>query len=259
MRRSSPWLRVYMGALFCFLFGPLLIVVLFSFNRSNSLGFPFSGFSLRWYADVLGSEQFRAAALNSLRVSIGTGIVVLLAATPAALALNRYHFRGDAAMKTVFLAPNALPFLFIGISLLTFFVRVRIPLSLFTVTIGHIVATLPMYYLALSVRLARFDVQLEEAARDLGANGWYTFRRVTFPIILPAIFGGLLLVFATSWDELFITLFTTGTDITLPVLIWTSVKTSNDPSINVVATVLLGISLCLVYLAGRISSEMTTR
>jgi spermidine/putrescine transport system permease protein len=257
MTRQSVLLRIYMALLFVFLFGPLVVVVLFSFHETASLGFPFEGFSLRWYRDVFGSDEFRAAAGNSLRVSLVAGGAVLAAATPAALVLTRYTFRGASAVKTAFLAPNALPFLFIGIALLTYLVRFGIQLSLWTVTLGHIVATLPIYYLAMTVRLTRFDAGLEESARVLGASAWYTFRRVTLPLILPAILGGLLLVLATSWDELFITLFTTGTDSTLPVLIWTSVRTSNDPSINVVASVLLATSLFFVLLAGRLSAEIT--
>jgi spermidine/putrescine transport system permease protein len=249
-------LGLYMAVVFLFLFAPIVLVVLFSFHSSAALGFPFRGFSLRWYEDVLASDQVRQAALNSLRVSLTAALVVCIVATPAALAMSRYRFRGKAALRMLFVAPAALPFLFIGIALLTFFVRLNVGLSLWTVSIGHIVATLPIFYLAVSVRLTRFDPKLEECARDLGANAFQAFRRVTLPLIGPAVVAGLLLVMAISLDELLITIFTTGADVTLPVLIWTQVRISIDPSINAIATLLLLASLAFLLFLRRLPAEL---
>jgi ABC-type spermidine/putrescine transport system permease subunit II len=245
-RRRVSGLLIYTILVFLFLFAPIAIVVLFSFNKSASLTFPFHGFSLRWYRFVFSSSTYRGAILASLRVGGITVLVVTLVGTLAALGLARYKLRGSAALRSSILVPATLPGLFIGIALLTFFVQFHVPLSLWTVTVGHLVYVLPYFFLVASSRLQRFDFLLEESARDLGAGPWTTFRRVTLPLIAPSLIAGVLVAFSLSWDEVFITFFTIGAQNTLPLVIYSTVKQSVDPSVNAISTLLLGGSLIFI-------------
>src|SRR5260221_3020185 len=206
-RRRVSGLLIYTILVFVFLFGPIAILVLFSFNKTASLTFPFHGFSLRWYHAVFSSPTYRSSILASLRVGGVTVLVVVLIGTLAALGLTRHQIRGHVALRSSILVPATLPGLFIGTALLTFFVQVHVPLSLWTVTVGHLVYVLPYFFLVASSRLQRFDFLLEESARDLGAGPWATFRRVTLPLIAPSLIAVALVAFSLSWDEVFITFF----------------------------------------------------
>jgi spermidine/putrescine transport system permease protein len=256
MRRRVPWLGIYSTVIFVFLFAPVAIVVLFSFNRTASLTFPFHGFSIRWYREVLASPVFRDAIIASLRVGILTVAVVSVLGTLAALGLTRYRFPGQAVVLSALLAPAALPGLFVGLALLSFFVQLRVPLSLWTVTVGHLVYTLPYFLLVANSRLRRFDLLLEESARDLGAGPWNTFRRVTLPLIAPSLIAAALVTFSLSWDEVLITFFTIGAQNTLPIVIYSTVKHAVDPSVNAVSTLLLAGSLAFIFAVRRFVADL---
>jgi hypothetical protein len=161
-------LLIYTILVFVFLFAPVALVVLFSFNQTASLTFPFHGFSLRWYQFVLSSPVYQSAIFASLRIGLVTVAVVTVVGTLAGLGLTRYKFRGKSAIRVAILVPALLPGLFIGIALLATFVQLQIPLSLETVTVGHVVYVLPYFFLVANSRLQRFDFMLEESARDLG-------------------------------------------------------------------------------------------
>jgi spermidine/putrescine transport system permease protein len=238
-----------------FLFAPLVVVVLFSFHSTPSLTFPFRGLSLRWYRDVFASSSVQDAIVNSLRVAIVSAILVLAVGTAAALAMTRYRFRGQSPLRILLIAPAALPPLFLGIALLSFFVQNSIRLSLWTVTLGHILYTLPYFYLVANARLTRFDPALEESAHDLGAGSWATFRRVTLPLIAPTLIAGAMLVVALSWDEFLITLFTVGNENTLPLVVWSRVRHGIDPSINANSALLLAGSLSFIFFVRRLIVE----
>lgn len=255
-RRGVPWLAIYSTAVFVFLFAPVAIVVLFSFNRTAALTFPFEGFSLRWYREVFASPVFRDAIFASLRVGLVTVGMVSLIGTLAALGLTRYRFPGQRIVLAVLLAPAALPGLFVGLALLSFFVQLRIPLSLWTVTIGHLVYTLPYFVLVANSRLRRFDLLLEESARDLGAGPWTTFRKVTLPLIAPSLIAAALVAFSLSWDEVLITFFTIGAQNTLPIVIYSTVKHAVDPSVNAVSTLLLAGSLAFIFTIRRFVTDL---
>jgi ABC-type spermidine/putrescine transport system permease subunit II len=246
-RLRIPGLLIYTILVFVFLFAPISLVVLFSFNQTASLTFPFHGFSLRWYQFVLSSPIYQDAIFASLRVGLVTVVVTTIVGTLAALGLTRYRFRGQAAIRAAILVPATLPGLFIGIALLATFVQVQIPLSLWTVTVGHLVYVLPYFFLVANTRLMRFDFLLEESARDLGAGPWTTFRRVTLPLIAPSLIAGALVAFSLSWDEVFVTFFTIGAQNTLPLVIYATVKQSVDPSVNAVSTLLLAGSLVFIF------------
>jgi spermidine/putrescine transport system permease protein len=244
--RRSWGLLLFTSAVFAFLFAPVLIVVLFSFNRTASLTFPFHGWSLRWYRAVLDSPDYRAAIVASLKVALATVAVVGVVGSLAAIAVTRRSFRGRAAVRSAMLIPAALPGLFVGIGLLSVYIRVHLGLSLVTAGVGHVIYTLPYFFLVASGRLLRFDPLLEESARDLGASAFTTFRKVTLPIIAPALIAGALVVFSLSWDEVLITFFTIGSQNTLPLLIYSRVRQAVDPSINAISALLLTGSLVFI-------------
>jgi spermidine/putrescine transport system permease protein len=255
-RRGDWWLLVYTILIFVFLFAPIFIVVLFSFNQTASLTFPYQGWSLRWYRAVFGSPDYRAAIFASLKVAFVTVVTVTVVGTLAAIAVTRYSFRGRAALRSGVLVPAALPGLFLGMALLSFFVRTNVSPSLWTATIGHVIYMLPYFFLVASSRLQRFDPMMEENARDLGAGPFRSFVKVTLPVIVPSLLAGTLVVFSLSWDEVFITFFTIGPENTLPLLIYSRVKQSVDPSINAISTLLLAGSLAFVFSVRRFMADL---
>jgi spermidine/putrescine transport system permease protein len=255
-RFHFSWLHVYVGFVFLFLFAPLALVVLFSFNKTAALTFPFHGFSLRWYRDIFNSPEVLSAVFASFRVGLTTVAINTIIGTLAAIAITRYNFPLRRMIWALLLIPATLPGLFIGITLLSFFVQTHIPLSLWTVTIGHLVYTLPYFFLVANARLARFDPLLEQSAYDLGANSWQAFRKVTLPIIAPALVASALVTFTLSWDEVFITFFTIGNQNTLPLVIWSTVRHSIDPSINAISTLLLTGSIIFIFFVRRFVVEV---
>jgi spermidine/putrescine transport system permease protein len=254
-RRRGWVLPVYTAFVFAFLFAPVLMVVLFSFNRTASLTFPFEGWSLKWYSAVFASPDYRSAIGASLKVALVTVAIVTVVGTLAAIAVTRYS-SGRETLRSILLVPAALPGLFLGIALLSLFVRTHLDLSLGTAAVGHVIYTLPYFFLVASSRLLRFDPLLEETARDLGASSFTTFRKVTLPIIAPALIAGALVVFSLSWDEVLITFFTIGSQNTLPLLIYSRVKQAVDPSINAISTLLLIGSLVFIVGVRRFVVEL---
>ncbi len=232
-----------------FLVVPLAIVVLFSFHETASLSFPFTGFSLRWYREVLSSAPFRAATWNSFIVAAAVALSTLVLGILAAYGLSRSGSRWRAPLALLFFVPITLPGLFLGLALLVFFARAGLKLSLVTVVLGHFIYVFPYFLLIAKAALDRMDLTLEEAAADLGAGPWEVFTKVTLPQIRPVVIGAASLAFALSFDEFVITFFVIGSQSTLPLYIWSSMRRTIDPSINTISTLLLGVTLVLFVIA----------
>ena len=247
--QRSPFAATVLALALVFLFVPLVVVVLFSFHETGALSFPFEGFSLRWYRDVFSSFEFREALKNSAIVATVTAAVTLLLATAAAYGLSRITSRLRGPMSLLFFLPLTLPGLFLGISMLVFFARIDFKLSLVTVVLAHLVYAFPYFLLIAVAALDRLDRALEESAADLGASPWVVFRRVTLPQIWPILAGATALAFALSFDEFIITFFVIGSDSTLPMFIWSSLRRTVDPSINTISTLLMAITLLLWVVA----------
>jgi spermidine/putrescine transport system permease protein len=224
-----------------FLYAPVVVVILFSLQGSRQLTLPFTGPSSRWYIALSRDDAFRQSLIASLRVAVPVAAAATTIGTLAALSFARYPGRWQRALATVMVAPIALPGLFIGVALLTYFARLGVQSSLLTVSLAHLIYVLPYVVFVLASRLERFDIRIEEAARTLGASSWKTFWKVTFPITWPAIVAGGVLAFALSFDEFLITLFVVGPEPTLPVTVWSRLRLRIDPSINAIATTLLGV------------------
>jgi len=244
-RQSSPVTAVFVVVSLVFLFVPLLVVVLFSFNSIGSLSLPFRGFSLRWYRQVFESPVFRSSLRSSAIVATATAVSTLILGTLAAYALSRARTRWRAPLALVLFLPLTLPGLFIGLSLLVLFGEAEVSLSLTTVAIAHLVYVMPYFLLIAVAALQRLDPALEEAGADLGANGWLVFTRVTLPQVWPVLMGATFLAFALSFDEFVITFFVIGPESTLPMFIFSSLRRTVDPSINAISTLLLAITLAL--------------
>ena len=232
-----------------FLIGPLVVVALFSLHSSASLALPFKGFSTKWYSEVFQSADFRGAVENSMYLATATAVLTALLGTLAAYGVTRSSSRLGGVASALFFVPITLPTLFIGIALLISFARVGIALSMTTILIGHTIFAFPFFFLIARVALERLDPMLEEAAADLGASPWLAFRRVTLPQVFPVLLGGAALAFMVSLDEFVITFFVSGSDTTLPLFIFARLRTTIDPAINVVSTLLMAVTLLLFVFA----------
>jgi spermidine/putrescine transport system permease protein len=253
-RRARIFSWIAIGLILLFLFAPVVLVVLFSFNSVASTAPPLKGLSLRWYEELFANPEFTFALKNSLEAAGATICFVLLTGTAAAIALSRRRSRLLDALSALVVAPLVIPGLFLGVALFAFFNKVGIELSLFTIVIGQSLVTIPLVVLVVNARLANTDTAMLEAARDLGANGFQTFRKVLLPLIAPTLGGAALLVAAWSLDEVIVTLWTNGGDTTLPVMIFGLVRKGTDPSVNAIASLVLAGTTCVTILASRFIS-----
>lgn len=249
-----------------YLLVPVAVVVLFSLQQAKRTGLPFEGPSLRWFDLIVSDENFRSALTSTLKVAFGAAVTATTIALLGTLATARGMVRRPGLARTAGLAPLVVPPVFIGFSLLLTFGEIGWTPSLLTVYLAHVLVTTPLAWAVLQARFSRFDFSVEEAARDLGAGVLMTFWRVTLPLTWRALVGAAMIVFAFSVDEFVVTLFVVGPDDTLPVLVWSRLRRSIDPSINAIATILLIVVLASAFLAwlllrtrkGGLSEEQAT-
>ncbi len=228
-----------------------MVLIIFSFNQSK-LNAIWTGFTFDWYGTLFADQAVGKAAVNTLIVAVASTIVATFIGTMTALALSRYSFFGKTAFEGLLYIPIIIPEVVMGVSLLLFFVQIKLTLSIFTIILAHITFNIPFVAVIVRARLADFDNRLLEAAADLGAGPWRTFSKVTLPLIMPGIVGGALLAFTLSIDDFVISFFTTGPGgNTLPLHIYSMVKTGVTPEINAVSTLLLLASIGLVMLSLR--------
>lgn len=240
---------LYAAFIYGFLYIPIIILIIFSFNKSR-LNAVWTGFTFEWYGKLMQNTEVLNAVKNSLTVAFTSTIVATMVGTLAAVGMYRYHFRGKTALDGLLYLPIVIPEIVMGISLLTFYALVGIPLGLTTIIIAHITFCVPFVVVVVRARLEGFDRSLEEAARDLGASEWKTFRYVTLPIIGPGVLAGALLSFTLSIDDLIISFFVAGPgSTTLPLKIFSMVKFGVSPEINALSTLMLVITLSLAVIA----------
>lgn len=233
-----------------FLYAPILILVIFSFNASRFASAAWKGFTFDWYVQLFHNEAIGSALRNSLYISLTSTIVSTIFGTMVALAMGRYTFRGKLAFDALLYLPIIIPDIAMAVMLLLFFVLAKIPLGKTTIIISHIAFNISFVAIVVRARLAQFDRTLEEAAQDLYANNWHTFRRVTLPLLMPGILGGALLAFTLSLDDFVITFFTAGPGATtLPLRIYSMVKLGVTPEINALSAIMILVSIVLVFLS----------
>ena len=240
---------------FAFLYVPIAVLVIFSFNSSARVNI-WGGFSFRWYGEALGNEQITSALRVSLVVALVSTVVSVVLGTAVALALDRYRFRGRRALDGTVYLPIVIPDITMAVMLLVFFAEAfrfidsfgpRFTLGISTVALSHIAFNISFVCVVVRARLDQFDRTLEEAARDLYASGWRTFTKVTLPLIMPGIAAGGLLALTLSLDDVVISAFVAGPgSTTLPVYVFSSIRRGVTPELNAISTLMLTASIALV-------------
>ena len=253
-------LRLVTAAVLAFVYVPLLVVVINSFNSARVAAWPPDGFTADWWARALDNPGARAALWTSVKAATGATAVALVLGTLLSFAVQRHRFFGRETLSLLVVLPIALPGIVTGIALQSAFRFLGVPLSLWTIVAGHATFCIVVVFNNTLARLRRVSRSLEEASMDLGADGVQTFRLVTFPALRSALLAGALLAFALSFDEIIVTTFTAGAgDQTLPIWIFTNLTRPNQaPVVNVVAVLLVLISVVPIWLAQRLS-EGTVR
>ena len=241
------------GAGYAFLYVPLIIVIVYSFNDSR-LNAEWVGFTLDWYDKLFHNEDMLAAAGNSLIIALVASLVSTVLGTMAGVAMYRYPSR---LLQVLVLTPIAIPEILMGVSLLIFFVLLNFTLGLVSVALAHIAFCIGFVAIVVRARLAGMDESLTEAARDCGASPWNAFRYVTLPLIMPGVIAGALMAFTLSIDDFVITFFTAGAGtVTLPLQIYSMIKIAVTPEVNAVSTLLMLLTLALIIIASRLSPSL---
>lgn len=234
------------GSVLLFLYVPLIVMAIFSFNDSSYTGLPFNGFTWKWYEKLFADRQMLTAILNSVYVALGVVMLSVLFGLPAAVALDRYDFPGKNLFRRIVLLPIVLPGVITGVSLLLFYVWLKLPLSLNTIILGQGTGLICITVTEVFARLQQVGRRQEEAALNMGANQWEVFSRITLPNISSALFGAMLITFSISFDEIAVTYLLTGRENTLPMHLWSLLRRTATPEINAVATLVLIASIVLI-------------
>ena len=254
-RRTRRWLAAWAWVVFAFLYVPIVVLVIFSFNASSRVNI-WGSFSLAWYGEALSNEVITSAIRVSLIVAAVSTAVSVVLGTAVALALDRYRFKGRRALDGTIYLPIVIPDITMAVMLLVFFAEAfklidsfgpRFTLGISTIAVSHIAFNISFVCVVVRARLDQFDRTLEEAARDLYATAWQTFRRVTLPLIMPGIAAGGLLALTLSLDDVVISAFVAGPgSTTLPVYVFSSIRRGVTPELNAISTLMLAASITLV-------------
>ncbi|MFJ2986844.1 ABC transporter permease [Collimonas sp. NPDC087041] len=237
-------------AVYAFLYVPLIIVVVYSFNDSQ-LNAEWVGFTLDWYRKLFHNDEMLRAAGNSLIIALVASAAATTLGTMAGFAMHRYKLK---LLPLLVLTPIAIPEILVGVSLLIFFVMLNITLGLVSIALAHIAFCIGFVAIVVRSRLSGMDESLTEAARDCGATPWQAFRLVTLPLIMPGVVAGALMAFTLSIDDFVITFFTAGANAsTLPLQIYSMIKIAVTPEVNAVSTLLMGLTLVLIIIASKLA------
>ncbi|MEM9047124.1 MAG: ABC transporter permease [Pseudomonadota bacterium] len=246
MIRALPWL--YLAAAFVFIYLPVAALVLFSFQDGRLPVPPFQGPSLRWYADVLGDGDLTGALVHSLAVALGSSCVAVALGFLAAYGLARHVLPGAAIVRGLLIAPLTVSYLIVGLGLLIVLTRAGLGLSLWTAAIGHVVINLPLAFAILYASMGAQQQNAERAARDLGASEAQVIWLVALPMLMPALAAAFFLAVTLSWDEFIIAFLLTRFDVTLPVEIWSMLRSGLSPRLNAIGSLVFLVSIAVVLL-----------
>lgn len=257
MKRTNITLWFAASLVYIFLYIPLIIVVIYSFNDSR-LNAEWVGFTLDWYYKLFNNQEMLLAARNSLIIAITASLLATILGTMAGLAIHRYRIK---VLPFLAFAPIAMPEILLGVSLLLFFLQVmNLTLGLISVIIAHTTFCVGFVAVIVRARLQGMDDSIFEAARDLGATPWQTFRLITLPLIMPAIAAGAVMSFTLSIDDFVITFFTKGIgEPILPIQIYTMIKIAVTPEVNAISTLFMLLTLALIIIANRLDSGLLQR
>jgi spermidine/putrescine transport system permease protein len=251
----APLLTAYAWFVYLFLYFPIVVLIVYSFNGSGVGGFPPSGWTFDWYRQLFADSALWDAVLNSVIVAAVAVAIALGLGLPAALALDRSQFHGKALFRRLVLLPLILPGIITGLSLLMLFVGLGMKLSKVTVILGHGTALISVATTEIFAGLQKMDRAQEEASLDLGANHWKTFWRITFPNLRVSLIAAALLIFTLSLDEIAVTFFLIGRDNTLPLEIWSRLRRGITPEINAISTLILLFSIATILIWYRLRTR----
>jgi len=257
---TRVFLYAMMGFGFSFIYVPLLLVVINSFNKNTSFAWPPTGFTTTWWSKAAVNEGVRDAITRSAVVALFATVIALILGSLAAAAISRYKFFGRESISLLFVLPIALPGIVTGIALNNVFTNFLGKLTIFTIIVGHATFCIVVVFNNVAARYRRLGANLEEASMDLGASRFTTYRLITFPLLRSALLAGGLLSFALSFDEIIVTTFTAGAgQSTLPIWIFQNLFRPNQaPIVNVVAAALIIVSIIPIYLSQRLTQEKSS-
>ncbi len=250
MTRSSKYLKFFAFTYLIFLYAPALLLPIFSFNSSQIIAFPLTGFTLHWFETLLHQSTLHEALRNSLIVAVSSSVLATILGILASRSATRYDFTGKQISLTFILAPLVLSEIIVGVALLIVLMQLGLSLNLWSVVLGHTLLIMPFSILIMNSAFNNLDISLEEASMDLGENQFGTFYRIILPLVFPGIMASLLIGFTLSLDEFIIAFFLTGTDTTLPVYIWAQFRFPKKlPTTMALGTLLLVTSFILLSLS----------
>ncbi len=248
VKKNSKFASVYMGILFFLMYLPIGVVIVFSFNESK-LPVAFTGFSTVWYEKLFNNHAMMEALRNSLILGALSTFISAVIGTLGAVGLSKIRWRSKGAMEYISILPLMIPEIILGMVLMAFFYMMGLPFGMLTLLIGHTIFCVPYILMEVKARLAGMDPALEEAARDLGATPFRAFLDITLPLCMPAVLSGSLLAFAMSMDDVVISIFINGPKVsTLPIKVYTQIKTGVTPEINALCTIMLAVTLLILGL-----------
>ncbi|MGH3003928.1 MAG: ABC transporter permease [Gaiellaceae bacterium] len=255
-RGTRIGLRIWAALVLAFLYVPIVVICLYAFNRSNVQSWPIAGLTTKWFSPTIHDGDMQQALGLSLKAAaLATGVALVLG-TAASFGVHRFRFFGREAISFLLVLPIALPGIITGMALNSYFTFWKFNFGLWTIVIGHATFCVVVVYNNVVARLRRVPGSLTEASMDLGADGFQTFRHVTFPSISTALVSGALLAFALSFDEVIVTTFTAGANNTLPIWIFCQIRLGQQlPQVNVVVFIILAVTIVPVALAQRLTSE----
>lgn len=241
IKKAFP--NFYIGLIFIFLYLPIFVLIVFSFNTSK-LNIFFEGFTFKWYGELFNNTDLLEAFKNTIIIAFFSTLSSGVIGTLAAVGMYRYKFKGKTLIDGLLYIPVVVPELVLGIALLSFFSLIQIPLGIFSLVLAHTSFCIPFVVLTVRARLNGFDISIEEAAMDLGASRLRTFIKVTLPVIWPGVMAGVMLAFTLSLDDVIISFFTAGpSSNTLPLKIFSMIKTGVSPDVNALFTIIILVTL----------------
>ncbi len=243
---KGRWLQIYTWLVIGWLVLPIAVMIIFGFNDTRGrFNTTWQGFTFKWYGKLFEIDDLTQALVNSILIAVLTMLIAGVLGSLIGLALGRYRFRGAGAMNLVMFAAIACAEIVMGASLLSLFVTIAVPLGFWTIVISHVMFSISFVAVTVRARVMTLDSSLEEAARDLGAGTWDTFRLVTFPMIFPGVLAGSMLAFALSIDDFVITNFNSGGTVTFPLWIWGATRVGIPPQVNVMGTLIFAAGVLL--------------
>lgn len=254
--RRPRGLWLFAALALVFVYAPIAVMVLFSFNTTEIAVWPMRGFTFDWYAEMVQSEKIRAAFLLSVRVALIATLVAGVLGTTLAYAAHRFRFPGKRLLQRIVLMPLVVPGVVTGIALLTIFDQIQVQLSVTTIVLGHITFLIAVFFTTVFARLQGLGTHIERAAMDLGASEVRAFFVAVLPNLRTTLIGAAVIAFTLSFDEIAVTFFLTGTQNTVPMLIYSMLRTGLTPTVNALATTSLLISLVPIAVAAAVGARI---